>query len=72
MWEWTANTFRPYPGFERDCYRDYSFPWFESRKVLRGGSWATASRMLRATYRNFYEPHRRDVFAGFRTCAQDS
>lgn len=71
VWEWTASTFRPYPGFERDCYRDYSFPWFETRKVLRGGSWATASRMLRATYRNFYEPHRRDVFAGFRTCAQN-
>ncbi|MHC5066549.1 MAG: SUMF1/EgtB/PvdO family nonheme iron enzyme, partial [Planctomycetota bacterium] len=69
VWEWTSSTFLPFDGFERDCYRDYSFPWFRDRKVLRGGAWTTASRMLRPTYRNFYQPYRRDVFAGLRTCA---
>ncbi len=69
VWEWTAKDFLPYPGFERDFYKEYSEPWFASRKVLRGGAWATRGRMLRNTWRNFFEPHRRDVFAGFRTCA---
>jgi iron(II)-dependent oxidoreductase len=69
VWEWTASTFVPYPRFEPDPYKEYSEPWFETRKVLRGGAWATRSRMLRNTWRNFYTPDRRDVFAGFRTCA---
>ncbi len=32
-------------------------------------TWATRSRMLTGRYRNFYSPDRRDVLAGFRTCA---
>ncbi|HWB70977.1 MAG TPA: selenoneine synthase SenA [Egibacteraceae bacterium] len=69
VWEWTASTFGPYPNFEPDAYRDNSEPWFGSRKVLRGGAWATRSRLLRNTLRNYFTPDRRDVLAGFRTCA---
>lgn len=69
VWEWTASTFEPYPGFVVDPYKDYSEPWFGTRKVLRGGCHATRARMLRNTWRNFFTPDRRDVFAGFRTCA---
>lgn len=70
VWEWTSSTFGPYPGFEQDAYRDNSWPWFaEGRKVLRGGAWATRARYVRTTYRNYFTPDRRDVFAGFRTCA---
>jgi iron(II)-dependent oxidoreductase len=69
VWEWTASAFEPYPGFEPDMYRDYSQPWFGTHKVLRGGCWATRARLLRNTWRNFYTPDRRDVWAGFRTCA---
>ena len=69
VWEWTASTFTPYPGFSPDPYHDYSVPWFGSRKVLRGGSWATPARLLRNTWRNFFTPERNDIFAGFRTCA---
>ena len=69
-WEWTSSDFRPFPGFLVDPYKEYSEPWFSApHKVLRGGAWATRARLLRATYRNFYPPHRRDVLAGFRTCA---
>ncbi len=71
VWEWTSSSFHPYPGFEVDLYKEYSAPWFGSRKVLRGGCWTTRSRMLRNTWRNFYTPDRRDVLAGFRTCACD-
>jgi ergothioneine biosynthesis protein EgtB len=69
VWEWTATTFDPFPGFSPDAYEDYSAPWFGTRKVLRGGAWATRGRMITNTYRNFFTPDRRDVMAGFRTCA---
>ncbi len=69
VWEWTATDFGPYPGFVRDPYKDYSEPWFYTHKVLRGGCCTTRSRLIRNTWRNFYKPDRRDVWAGFRTCA---
>jgi iron(II)-dependent oxidoreductase len=71
VWEWTASDFQPYPGFIADPYKEYSAPWFATvHKVLRGGCWATRARLLRNTWRNFYPPGRRDVLAGFRTCAR--
>jgi iron(II)-dependent oxidoreductase len=69
VWEWTASDFLPYPGFVVDPYKEYSQPWFKTHKVLRGGCWATQARLLRNSWRNFYMPDRRDVWAGFRTCA---
>jgi len=69
VWEWTASDFTPFPGFAADPYEDYSRPWFGSRKVLRGGCWATSDRIGRPTYRNFFPPARNDIFGGFRTCA---
>ena len=69
VWEWTADWFNPYPGFVSDPYQEYSEPWFGNHKVLRGGCFATSAALLRNTWRNFYTPDRRDVFAGFRTCA---
>ncbi len=69
VWEWTANTFGPFPGFAPDDYKEYSEPLFGDTKVLRGGAWATRSRMISSAYRNYFGPDRRDVLAGFRTCA---
>lgn len=69
VWEWTATPFGPYPGFEIDPYKEYSAPWFGDHMVLRGGCWTTRARLIRNTWRNFYKPDRRDVWAGFRTCA---
>lgn len=69
VWEWTEDTFGPYPGFEADMYEDYSQPLFGHTKVLRGGAWATRARLIRNTWRNYYGPERSDVFTGFRTCA---
>ncbi|HEU4388596.1 MAG TPA: selenoneine synthase SenA, partial [Blastocatellia bacterium] len=68
-WEWTSTDFSPYPGFKPGPYKEYSEPWFGDHKILRGGCWATRSSMIRNAYRNFYTPDRRDVWAGFRTCA---
>ena len=69
VWEWTASDFLPYPGFVVDPYKEYSEPWFGTRRALRGGCWVTRSRLIRNTWRNYYTPDRRDVWAGFRTCA---
>jgi iron(II)-dependent oxidoreductase len=69
VWEWTATTFEPYPGFVADPYREYSEPWFGTHKVLRGGSFTTPTRLIANSWRNFYTPNRGDIFAGFRTCA---
>ena len=69
VWEWTSDTFGPYPGFAPDAYKEYSEMLFGNTKVLRGGAWTTRSRMINAMYRNYFGPERRDVFAGFRTCA---
>ena len=69
VWEWTASTFTPYPGFAPGPYRDYSAPWFGDHRELRGGAFATHARLHDPHYRNFFQPGRNDVFAGFRTAA---
>lgn len=68
IWEWTADVFNPYPEFSVDAYQEYSQMLFGTTRVLRGGAWTTRSRMMHGTYRNFFEPHRWNVFSGFRTC----
>jgi iron(II)-dependent oxidoreductase len=69
VWEWTASAFAPYPRFAAHPYRDYSVPWFNSRTVLRGGSFGAQARMHHPRYRNFFSAGRNDIFAGFRSCA---
>lgn len=69
VWEWTASDFVPFPGFSPDAYKEYSEPWFGTRKVLRGGCHVSRSRMVSPLYRNFFTPDRADVYAGLRTCA---
>ena len=69
VWEWSADTFLPHPGFVAGPYADYSKPWFGDHRELRGGSFATHERLHDARYRNFFVADRNDVFAGFRTAA---
>jgi ergothioneine biosynthesis protein EgtB len=72
VWEWTASWFAPYPGFVAYPYEGYSTPYFDGQhRVLRGGSWATRRHVRRTTFRNWYHPWVREIFAGFR-CAQDA
>lgn len=67
VWEWTSSEFSAYPGFESG-FDEYNDKWFGGQKVLRGGSSATPSTSIRPTYRNFFRPFERWMFAGFR-CA---
>ena len=71
VWEWTASEFGGYPGFRAFPYREYSEVFFgDAHRVLRGGAWATRRETIRATFRNWDLPERRQIFAGFR-CARD-
>ena len=70
VWEWTSSVFGGYPGFVAHPYREYSEVFFgEEYRVLRGGSWATRSRVATATFRNWDYPQRRQIFAGFRVAS---
>jgi gamma-glutamyl hercynylcysteine S-oxide synthase len=69
VWEWTADAFQPYPGFTSGPYMEYSAPWFGDHRELRGAAFATHARMHDPRYRNFFQPQRSDVFAGFRSVA---
>ena len=66
-WEWCANAFYPYPEFKPFPYEGYSMPWFDGQHyALRGGSMHTSTHLKRPTFRNFYTPDKRHVFAGVR------
>jgi iron(II)-dependent oxidoreductase len=72
VWEWTSSDFGGYRGFSPFPYREYSEVFFgPDYKVLRGGSWATHPSAVRATFRNWDFPGRRQIFAGLR-CARDA
>ncbi|HEX7426494.1 MAG TPA: SUMF1/EgtB/PvdO family nonheme iron enzyme, partial [Mycobacterium sp.] len=67
VWEWTTSPLRPWPGFTPMIYERYSQPFFDGDyKVLRGGSWAVASDILRPSFRNWDHPIRRQIFSGVR------
>jgi gamma-glutamyl hercynylcysteine S-oxide synthase len=71
VWEWTTSTLRPWPGFSPMVYQQYSAPFFDGvtsgdYRVLRGGSWAVASGILRPSFRNWDHPIRRQIFSGVR------
>lgn len=66
-WEWCANPFHPYPGFQAFPYREYSAPWYDGRHfVLRGGGAHTEAEIKRPAFRNFYTAKCRHIFAGLR------
>ncbi len=69
VWEWTTNTFSPYPGFSAGPWFNYSAKNFEQCKTLRGASFATRARMKQPTFRGFALPQVDGGFWGFRTCA---
>jgi gamma-glutamyl hercynylcysteine S-oxide synthase len=67
VWEWTSSEIEPWPGFAPMIYRQYSQPFFGGDyRVLRGGSWAVESAILRPSFRNWDHPFRRQIFSGVR------
>ncbi|WP_126456319.1 SUMF1/EgtB/PvdO family nonheme iron enzyme [Sulfuriflexus mobilis] len=67
VWEWCANTFHPYAGFNPFPYDSYSKPWFDGRHyTLRGSSPYTQAAVKRPSFRNFYTADKRHIFSGLR------
>jgi len=69
-WEWTQTAFAPLPGFSSfPSYPGYSADFFDGRHyVLKGASPVTPCRLLRRSFRNWFQPHYPYMFAKFR-CA---
>ena len=69
VWEWTSSEYVLYPGFSSK-FSEYTDKWAINQKVLRGGSFATPRLQIRNSYRNYFKPHERIPFSGFR-CVRD-
>jgi formylglycine-generating enzyme required for sulfatase activity len=73
-WEWTSTVFTPLPGFRAfPFYPGYSADFFDGKHyVIKGGSARTADRLLRRSFRNWFQPHYPYVFAKFRCVSSAS
>lgn len=69
VWEWTSSEYVLYPGF-MSKFPEYTDKWAVNQKVLRGGCFATPAGQIHSSYRNYFKPHERILFSGFR-CASD-
>ena len=67
VWEWCQEPLYPYDGFEIDpIYREFSYPFFGFKKILRGGSWAVPDILINSKYRNAQMPDCKIQFTGVR------
>jgi len=68
-WEWTSTIFEGFPGFQANIpnYSGYSADFFDGKHyVMLGASWATATELIRSSFRNWFQTNYEYTFSKFR------
>jgi dimethylhistidine N-methyltransferase len=67
-WQWTQSAYSAYPGYRPagGALGEYNGKFMVGQMVLRGGASITPAGHSRLSYRNFYRPEQRWMFAGLR------
>jgi ergothioneine biosynthesis protein EgtB len=67
-WQWTSSAYLPYPRFHpaAGAVGEYNGKFMSGQMTLRGGCRVTPPDHTRVTYRNFFPPFSRWMYAGVR------